>query len=73
MPIQALFINATKDVWEVRVGQYLLSTKDTQLLAIAFAEAVARDAAVRGVQTQLFVADERGEYREIVVSEGGGG
>ena len=72
MPIQSLFINPKNDAWEVRLGQYLLSTKDTQMLAIAFAEAVARDAAARGVQTQLFVADELGEYREILVSDGGG-
>jgi hypothetical protein len=43
------------------------------MLAIAFAEAVARDAAARGVQTQLFLGDERGEYRKIAVSEGGSG
>jgi hypothetical protein len=73
MPIQGLFINLKNNVWEVRLGQYLLSTKDTQMLAIAFAEAVARDAAARGVQTKLFVGDEHGEYREILVSEGGGG
>ena len=73
MRIQSLFISPKDDLWEVRLGQYLLSTKDTQMLAIAFAEAVARDAAARRVQTQVFVGDEYGEYREIVVSEGGGG
>jgi len=73
MPIQSLFINPKHEVWEVRLGQYLLTTKDTQMLAIAFAEAVARDAAARGVQTRLFIGDEHGEHREILVSEGGGG
>ena len=73
MPIQSLFINPENDIWEVRLGQYLLSTKDTQMLAIAFAETVARDAAARGVQTQLFLGDERGDFRKIAISEGGTG
>ena len=73
MPMQSLFIVPKDDVWEVWLGQYLLSTKDTQMLAIAFAEAVARDAAARGVQIQLLLGDELGENREIVVSKGDGG
>src|ERR1051326_553524 len=55
MPIQELFIRLEEDdSWGVRLGKYLLSTQDTQMLALAFAETVARDAATRGVETRLF-------------------
>src|SRR5689334_8763144 len=75
MPIQELFIGLEEDdSWGVRLGRYLVSTQDTQMLALAFAESVARDAAVRGVQTRLFVGDQHGERREhIVIGEASGG
>ena len=75
MPIQELFISLEEDdSWGVRLGKYLLSTQDTKMLALAFAEAVVRDAAGRGVQTRLFVGDQHGERREeIVVGEASGG
>ena len=75
MPIQELFISPEEDdSWGVRLGNYLLSTHDIQMLAIAFAEAVARVAAARGVQTRLYLGDQHGERREqIVIGKASGG
>ena len=74
MPVQELFIGLEEDdSWGVRLGKYLLSAQATQMLALAFAENVARDAAAHGVQTRLFVGDQHGEWREqVAVGEASG-
>ena len=61
------FIAPRADVWEVRLGKYLVSAQSTQLDAIQIAQAIARDVATRGSPSRVLVGDWNGEFREISV------
>ncbi len=65
--MQDFFIALRADVWEVRLGKYLISAQSTQLDAIRIAQVIARDVAARGSRSRLLVGDWNGEFREISV------
>ena len=61
------FIALRADVWEVRLGKYLVSAQSTEMDAIRIAQAIAREVAARGSRSRLLVGDRNGEFREIPV------
>jgi uncharacterized Rossmann fold enzyme len=68
MPIQELVVGLKDDIWEVRVGNHLLSDQPTQIAAVSVAQTIARAVAVLGVRTKIIVGDLDGnliEYRTI--------
>jgi hypothetical protein len=65
--MQDFFITLRADVWEVRLGKYLLSAQSTEMDAIRIAPAIARDVATRGSRPRLLGGDWNGEFREISV------
>src|SRR5690349_4430794 len=64
MPTQELFVLPEGDIWEVRLGKYLLSTRATQAEALEVARVIARDIAERGVKSKLVVSDMDGNLSE---------
>ena len=65
--MQDFFIALRADVWEVRLGKYLVSAQSTRQDAIWSVQAIARDVATRGSRSRLLVGDWNGEFREISV------
>ena len=65
MPTQDLFVGFEDDVWTVRLGKYLLSTRETQNDALEVATTIAGEVAKRGVKSRLFLGDLDGNLVEI--------
>jgi hypothetical protein len=57
------------DAWEVRLGQYLLSTQLTQMEALGIARIVAEASAARGVRMKILVGDLDGNVAEVTFPE----
>jgi len=69
MSIQERVVRMNGDVWEVRLGQHLLSTQLTQKEALGIARIVAEASAVRGVSTKILVGDPDGNVTEVTFPE----
>jgi hypothetical protein len=69
MPIQELVVGLKDDVWEVRVGNHLLSDQPTQMAAVSAAQTIACAAAVLGVRTKIIVGDLDGKPIEFPITE----
>ena len=65
--MQDFFIALRADVWEVRLGKYLVSAQPTRQDAIQSAQAIARDVVIRDLPSRLLMSDWIGEFREIPV------
>ena len=64
MPTQELFVLPEGEVWAVRLGKYLLSTRATQAGALEVARVIAREIAERGVKSKLVITDVDGNLSE---------
>ena len=64
---QMLFVTLREGAWGVWLGRALLSAHPTRTEALGVAQAAAREAATRGVETTLFVGDEDGNHVELII------
>jgi hypothetical protein len=67
MPTQELVVQPNGDIWEVRLGEYLLSAQLTEGEALAIARIVAKASAIRGVQTKILAGDLEGNTTDVTV------
>src|SRR5690349_22581578 len=56
MRMQDFFIALRTDIWEVRLGKYLVSAQSTEMDAIRIAQAIAREVATRGFRPSCWWA-----------------
>ena len=69
MPIQEYVVRLQKGLWEVWLGDRLLSGQPTQMQALHVAEALAHAAAVRGKRSKILVGDLDGNPIEFPTIE----
>ena len=67
MPIQEVVVRFQDRIWQVSVGDHLLSGQPTQMAAISVAYAIAHAATVRGSRTKILVVDVDGSSIEFPV------
>ena len=65
MPVQELVVGLKDDVWEVRVGGYLLAAEPTQMAALTVARKIADGAVVHGVRSEIAVIDLDGHRTPV--------
>ena len=69
MPIQELVVRFEDNIWQVRLGDRLLSGQPTQMAAVNVAHAIAHAAVAKGARTKIRVVGVDGsslEFPEIV-------
>jgi type IV pilus biogenesis protein CpaD/CtpE len=67
MPIQELVVRFEDRIWQVRLGDHLLSGQPTQMAAINVAHTIAHAAAARGARSKILVVDIDGSSIEFPV------
>ncbi len=65
MLYQELVVRFQDRIWQVSLGDHLLSGQPTQIAAIAVAHTIARAAAAKGVPTKIRVVDGDGSSLEF--------
>jgi hypothetical protein len=60
MPIQELVVRFQDRIWQVSVGDHLLSGQPTQMAAISVAHTIAHAATARGSRSRILVVDVDG-------------
>jgi hypothetical protein len=69
MLIQEYVVRLQDGLWEVRLGDHLLSGQPTQMDALHVAEALAHAGALRGERSKILVGDLDGAPIEFPVIE----
>lgn len=69
MLIQEYVIRLRDGLWEIRLGDQLLSGQPTQMDALHVAEALAHAAAVRGERSKILVGELDGHPIEFPIIE----
>ena len=64
MPIQEYTVRQQAGLWEVRLGDRLLSGQLTQRAALNVAEDLARAASLRGQRWKILIGDDDGDFVE---------
>src|SRR5260221_113399 len=67
MPIQELVVRFKDNIWQVSLGDHLLSGLPTQMAAIGVAHTIAHAAAGKGIQTKIRVVDVDGSSLEFQI------
>ena len=67
MPTQEYVVRLQDGLWEVRLGDRLLSGQPTQMGALGVAQALAHTAALRGQRSRILVGDLDGTSIEFPV------
>ena len=67
MPIQELVVQFEQDIWQVRLGDRLLSGQPTQMAAVNVAHTIANAAAARGARTKIRAVGLDGSSLEFPV------
>jgi hypothetical protein len=67
MDIEELVIRFQDNIWQVRLGERLLSGQPTQAAALSVAQAIAHAAADRGSRSRIFVFNVDGSSIEFPV------
>jgi type IV pilus biogenesis protein CpaD/CtpE len=69
MSIQELVVRFQDNIWQVRLGDHLLSGQPTQMAALSVARTIAHAAAARGARSKILVVDVDGSSIEFPVIE----
>ena len=69
MPIEEYVVRQTDGLWEVWIGDQLLSAQPTQMAALNLTEALAHAAAARGSAARILVGSLDGEPLEFPTIE----
>jgi hypothetical protein len=69
MPIQEYVVRLQDGLWEIRLGDRLLSGQPTQMGALHVAEALAHADALRGKRSKILVGDLHGGSIEFPTIE----